>query len=302
MQQKAILYLRHHQIDKQKWDRCIDTAPNGLIYGYSLYLDHMASNWDALVLNNYEAVMPLPWRKKFGVRYIYQPVFTAQLGVFGKNIGKDLVIEFLRSVPRTFRYWDFSLNHHNELTDEFPFHHRVNYVLDVNADYTTLYNNYRQNIKRNIKKSITYKCRIEKDIEVEPITELAKQQSSSATQNDFERFKKLFSHLKEKRLAKTYVVLSDNGQLLASAVFFFSHNRAYYILVGNHPNGRTLGGSHALVDAFIKDHAGQNLLLDFEGSDIRNLAFFYSSFGAVEETYTAVRFNKLPWYLKWLKK
>ena len=91
------------------------------------------------------------------------------------------------------------------------------------------------------------------------------------------------------------------GNLEASCVFLFSHKRAYYILVGNHPNGRTLGASHALIDAFIKDHAGQDLSLDFEGSDIRNLAFFYSSFGAQEEKYAAIKLNRLPWWMKWLK-
>jgi hypothetical protein len=72
--------------------------------------------------------------------------------------------------------------------------------------------------------------------------------------------------------------------------------------VGNHPNGRTLGASHALIDAFIEDHAAQDLLLDFEGSDIRNLAFFYSSFGAVEEKYAAIKLNRLPWWMKWMKR
>ncbi|HET7896231.1 MAG TPA: hypothetical protein VFL47_01130, partial [Flavisolibacter sp.] len=91
-------------------------------------------------------------------------------------------------------------------------------------------------------------------------------------------------------------------ELLASAVFLFSHNRAYYVLVGNHPNGRTLGASHALVDAFIRDHAGMNLLLDFEGSDLRNLAFFYSSFGARQESYQAIKLNRLPWWIRWMKK
>ena len=103
-------------------------------------------------------------------------------------------------------------------------------------------------------------------------------------------------------LLKTYGIYSKTGQLIASAIFTFSHARAYYILVGNHPNGRTLGASHALIDAFIQDHAGQNLLLDFEGSDLRNLAFFYSSFGAVEENYLSIRENRLPWYLKWMKR
>jgi hypothetical protein len=101
---------------------------------------------------------------------------------------------------------------------------------------------------------------------------------------------------------KNYGVLSAKGEILASAVFIFSHQRAYYILVGNHPNGRTLGASHALIDAFIHHHASTTLTLDFEGSDIRNLAFFYSSFGAFEEYYPAFRLNRLPFWMKWLKK
>ena len=32
--------------------------------------------WDALVLDDYAAVMPLTWRRKYGTRYLYQPAFT----------------------------------------------------------------------------------------------------------------------------------------------------------------------------------------------------------------------------------
>ena len=103
-------------------------------------------------------------------------------------------------------------------------------------------------------------------------------------------------------MATTYGIVSSENELVASCVLFFSHNRAYYILVGNHSNGRNVGASHALIDAFIKEHAGKNLVLDFEGSDISNLALFYSSFGAVNEVYPALKINRLPFYLKWLKK
>ena len=89
---------------------------------------------------------------------------------------------------------------------------------------------------------------------------------------------------------------------MASAVFLFYGKRASYILVGNHPDGKTAGASHALINAFIRDHAGQDLILDFEGSDISSLAFFYSSFGAVPELYPEIRLNRLPFWMKWIKK
>jgi hypothetical protein len=303
MHHQAINYLPHYQIDKKKWDKCIDTASNGLIYGYSFYLDAMATSWDVLVLNDYEAVMPLPRRKKFGIHYIYQPAFTAQLGVFGNDLNEDTIAAFLKTIPGKFSYCDLSLNHQNLFSiDGFPFQHRMNYVLPLGKGHNILYDRYRQNIKRNIKKAVSYHCTVKKEIDVSSIIELAKQHANSASEEDFNRFKTLYSILKEKGLAKTYGVFSDRDQLLASAVYFFSHKRAYYILVGNHPNGRTLGASHLLIDAFIEDHSGKNITLDFEGSDLRNLAFFYSSFGATEEKYPALHLNRLPWYLKWLKK
>jgi hypothetical protein len=301
-----IQYLRQHEIDKTKWDDCIRRSTNGLIYGYSFYLDQMSQHWDAMVVNDYEAVMPLTWNSKYGVSYLYQPFLTAQLGLFGNNITDDLLQKVLKNIPSKFRYWDFSLNHANVFPlIEFSLYQRTNYVLPLDKPYTELSGAYRENIQRNIRRAEQSGCKPVKDFDVEKVIVLALEQMRGYTKESAEnvdRFRKLYSYLHAAKQATTYGILSSTGQLIASCVFLFSHNRAYYILVGNHADGRTLGASHALIDSFIKDHAGKNLFLDFEGSDIRNLAFFYSSFGATEEKYAGIRLNRLPFYLKWLKK
>lgn len=300
--QPPIRYVQRDAIKVDAWDNSIRQADNGLIYGYSFYLDAMAGNWDALVWEDYAFVMPLPWRQKWGIRYLYQPFLTAQLGVFGTGLTPEIVAAFLAAIPAKFRYWDFSLNHHNLFPlQDFVLHQRMNYVLPLNTPYEDLVKAYRDNIRRNIRKSSQYGNSVVKDVAVEEVITLTQYQPATIDESDFASFKKLFHYLAARQEAKTYGIVSARGELLASAVFLFSHNRAYYILVGNHPNGRTLGASHALIDAFIQDHAGQELLLDFEGSDIRNLAFFYSSFGAKEERYAAILLNRLPWWLRWLK-
>ena len=60
-----IHYLRRYEIDTKKWDQCIIESDNGLIYAHAFYLDHMAKQWDALVMGNYDAVMPLPFNQKW---------------------------------------------------------------------------------------------------------------------------------------------------------------------------------------------------------------------------------------------
>jgi hypothetical protein len=299
-----IQYLTNKQIDKTKWDKCIADATNGLIYAYSFYLDTMAKHWEALVFNDYEAVMPLTWNKKYNIHYLYQPAFTAQLGVFGNPLVYPLINSFINSIPAKFKLAEINLNTGNLLEHRDEFNLRTNYVLSLSKPYEELAAAYRENHQRNIKKTFQAGCVVKKDIEVEEIIRINKEQVNAGKlpEGDYENFKKLFYLLKQKQHAETYAIVNEQNTTMASCVFFYSHNRAYYILVGNTPDGKPIGASHALIDAFIKDNAGKNLTLDFEGSDIRNLAFFYSGFGAKEELYPFLKINKLPFYLKWLKK
>ena len=301
-----IQYVKQQHIDKVKWDDCIHNAPNGLNYAYSFYLDTMAKNWDALVLTDYEAVMPLTCNSKYGFSYLYQPAFTASLGIFGKNISENIVSDFLKAIPSKFRLIEISLNAGNNFpAASADFFTKVNYTLALDKDYPSIYNAYRDNHKRNITKAMQAGCIVKKDLPVEEIIRINKEQLAHISiekPEDYSNFKKLYELLEKNSKAKSYSITDSHNKLFASAIFFFSHNRAYYIMVGNHPDGKTIGASHALIDAFIKDHAGQNLILDFEGSDIRNLAFFYSGFGAKEEFYPFLKINKLPFFIRWLKR
>jgi len=301
-----ITYVPQVNIDKQKWDQCISSADNGLIYGYSFYLDAMSKNWDALILGDYEMVMPLTWNKKYTIYYLYQPFFCAQLGIFGNEISTKIVKAFFENVPLKFKYWDIYLNKDNVFSvPGYPMYERINYVLPLQNNYEDLAKNIAQSHLRNIKRAQQQGNILKKDIPIVDVIALAKEQTknfSPITENDYENFSKLFELLYKKNMASTYGVYSSQMQLTASCAFFFSNQKAYYILVGNHPNGRTSGASHLMIHEFIKEHAGTNLLLDFEGSNVNSLAFFYKSFGAHLEKYAGIKRNKLSGVTKLFKK
>ncbi len=298
----TIQYLPQQEIDQAKWDDCINRSANGLIYAHSFYLNQMADHWDALVMNDYEMVLPLPWRRKYGIHYLYQPFLVAQLGLFGNGITPGILENFLQAIPGKFRLWEFPLNHGNLFSiNGFDLYARSNYILPLDQSHEVISSNYRENLQRNLRKSVQYGS-FAGEASIEAVTRIVKEFSGEGQTKELDRFTTLYKQLAEKDMAACYGIFSKNNELLASAAFLFSHRRAYYLLVGNHPNGRTLGASHALIDHFIRIHAGKDLVLDFEGSDIRNLAFFYSSFGAKEEKYAAIKRNQLPWYVRWLKK
>src|SRR5215469_3711743 len=186
-----IQYLNHREIERSKWDKCIDEASNGLIYGYSFYLDHIAKHWDALVINDYETVMPLTWNKKFGIYYLYQPAFAANLGVFGKDLTKEIVNEFIQCVPEKFKLIEISLNTGNTIPSLTNFISCANYALSLNNNYENIYRGYRENHQRNIQKALQSGCWVKKNIPVEEVIALNKEQMKNVTSisdDDYDRF------------------------------------------------------------------------------------------------------------------
>lgn len=304
--QFPIRYIQHADLSKTDWDRCISTAANGLVYAYSYYLDAMSPGWDALVLGDYAMVMPLTHKKKWGIAYLYQPFLTAQLGVFGNHLTPAHISAFTGRAAEHFRFIEICLNYGN--TTGIPAGSpglRTNLVLPLSHSYAELAEQYNENTRRNIKKCQQSGTTIRKGTDAEGLISLAVRQMQAQgvkPGHQVQRFRGLYHFLQEKEMATTYGVYDTANQLLSAAAFFFSHQRAYYILVGNNPEARNTGASHALIDAFIRDHAGKQLLLDFEGSDIPSLAQFYRSFGAINQPYPALRINRLPFFLKWLKR
>ncbi len=301
----SVTYIENKNIDRAKWDKCIDNATNGLIYAYTFYLDAMAKHWDGLVMNDYEAVMPVTWNKKYGIYYLYQPFLCASLGVFGNNITSEILLGFLNKISKRFKYWDIYLNAGNNFAAEpYNLYTRTNYILELNKPYAALFNNFRNSYKQLIKKAAINNLLVRKNIDVEEIIRLARKKFNSiskASNSDWQNFQKLYNILLAKKITINYGIFLKE-ELIASGIFLFSNNRAYYVLAGNQMKGRSLGASHLVINTFIQEHADTNMILDFEGSNIPEIAFFFKGFNAQAEEYQGIKHNSLPAILKKIKK
>jgi hypothetical protein len=115
-------YLKRNDIDPVLWNACIESNEYYIPYARFEYLDALCNgSWGALVKGRYEAVFPLPYRKKWGlIPYVYQPVFCQQLGVFG-NPGNLTTNDFIRKDPCLFcsytspntRWFWYTIKQHN---------------------------------------------------------------------------------------------------------------------------------------------------------------------------------------------
>ena len=304
-----ISYLPQANIDKQKWDRCIDAAPNALIYAYSFYLDGMSKNWDALILNDYEIVMPLTWNKKYGVYYLYQPFFTKALGIFG-NISDEIVNVFLHAIPKHFKYLDIDFKEYiinpSKLTlQNLQLKQRDNFLLDLNKKYEEIYGGYKRLAVRMLKKAAAHNVEVLKNRNVTEVIEFYQKYYSKKHPeikfNDYKRLTAACNIASGKTQAATYVA-EINGQVVAVYLVLKDDKFIYSLIGGSNKSGKDCGAFYLLTDAAIKDHAGTNRTFRFEGSDKKGIAFFNMQFNPLPINYYHLTLNKLPWPIKFFKK
>lgn len=301
-----IHYLKYPKIDKIKWDRCIRNSPNGLIYAYSWYLDIACPGWEALVEDDYTSVMPLPMGIKYGFRYTYPPPYIQQLGLFSTlAITEKKVAEFLSCIPAQYKYVEMNLNEQNPLThSSYKITKGVTHLLNLATDYKNIHANYSTQTKRNLKKAQAALLIISKDVTPEKIIELfknnrGKQYSHNPTQ--YSILNNLMQACLERGVGQSWGVYSKENELCAGAFFLQSNGRAIFLFSGANDTAYEAHAMTFLLNKFIEEHSGQNIIFDFEGSLDTQLARFYKGFGSTETYYPKTRKNTLPMPIKLIK-
>ena len=302
---KQLIYLKHSQIDYEKWERCIEEAPNSRVYAAGWYLDRTAVKWDALVWGDYEFVMPLPSRRKFGINYLYQPLYCQQLGIF-PSPPDDISIHFFETARRTFRYSDLQLNASNippKVLEGFRFIPRQNFLLLLDADYEAILAGYSKNTNRNIAKANNNRLNYVEGIPIEEFLEF-KQKNLVAKLNKtgFQKLKSIIAYCHYKEMGEIVGVYSPGNNLCAAVFFCRWKDRLIYMNAASNREGKEIRAMFYLIDRFLENSAGKNLTLDFEGSMIPGVARFFEGFGATPETYYRMLFNRLPGPMKWFKR
>lgn len=303
-----IQYLKHHQIDKAKWDACIGSSRNRMVYAQSWYLDIVIKGWDALVAGNYDAVMPLTIGKKYGINYLYQPFFTQQLGVFSKfEIDKKTMDEFVKAIPAKFRFVEINLNKANNYPIEgFQIRKNVNIELKLDRPYKELSSGFSTNTKRNLKKAIQNDLTVLDNIPPEELIQLFRKNLGQEIKNiktrHYHSLKQIMDKSLQEQNAEIYGVKSADGLLNAGAFFLQSFDSYIFLFSATNDESKENGAMFLIIDQFIKKHAGSSYTLDFEGSNIKSLARFYKGFGAEVFHYPGIKRNNLPGALKLFKK
>jgi hypothetical protein len=302
---QAIRIIPSAHIEPDAWDACINRSANGLIYSRYHYLQHLCHEWYGLVVDDYDMVMALPLRNKWGWRYTYMPAFTQQLGLVGPaNANTDLIAA---NIEAFIRYGSPYLNFGNaNIARQVQAKAMSNYIIALQQPYTAIRAAYKKGVDYSIGKSVKAGATYVPSHNVGEAIQLYRQSHSHkmlhVQAEDYARFEKLCRLLKEQN--NVLVRKVEHPQLgLLSLVLLLKDNKRYYNIINYTTHeGRRLEANYLLYDNLLQELAQQDMLFDFEGSDLPGVKSFYEKFGAINQPYYHWHFNNLPFWLRWLKK
>ena len=232
--------------------------------------------------------MPIPVKKKFGLKYSIQPPLCQQLGIFSsKKTDENIVKNFIDRIP--YSRFRLQLNSGNILQNQ-GLSLRQNYLLDLSQPYANIREKYKTNCQRNIKKAETEILKISKNTSREEYIDVLKENSSNRPIiNLLPRLNRLMDFAEKNTTIEIWNVRDKSGNILSCVFFLYWKNRVYYMVPVSTPEGKNLQSMSFLIDQLIQFHASSNLILDFEGSSIPNIARFYEGFGANPEHYPVIK-------------
>jgi hypothetical protein len=295
-----ILHVTRDDLDVKKWNEAILRSEFPLVFAQAFYLDATSPGWSALVANDYQAVMPVTAKKKYGIRYVIQPPFTSQLGLFGPEAGSK-VKAFLSALEKEYKYIDIELNASN--SEQLPgAKNKRTFVIRFKSDFS-----YNSNTRRNIAKASKLGLKVE-EIQGARATGLSKKHIHPFLKNKLEIkpahirfFEKLIENSLEQDHLRTFAV-RDEGQKLCALAHYISNGRHALYLKGTNTD-RNSGSMHLLMHHAVEFFREKKVeLFDFGGGQNDSLAQFYQGFGAKELNYKIFRVNRLPGVIRWLKR
>ena len=301
-----IKYLKNSEINFVRWDNCINNAINGNIFSYSWYLNILCENWDALVLGDYEYVMPILHKIEYKKSIIFSSKLGNRLGIFSNSIlTEKIVTEFIDKIPNTFSLVHILLNKFNKLTSKSSTYKKT-YELDLIQTYAKISEKFSNQFQKNIHIAVSNRIKIIKGLMPNELINFAQRKNSITNPNlknsDFQKLRMIIAYGLRYNLGEIYGVYSAENNLCAAAFFLKSKRKIHLIYNAIDKQAINTCALYYLIDKFIETHAEKNLTLNIENIIINNDLDFFTGAGAHEYKYKSYSVNHLPWYYKFLIK
>lgn len=298
--------LRRSQLDTRAYDACVDASPHGMIYGLSWWLDVVSPDWDCLVWfenETYAAVLPVPVRQKYGIRFVHQPLFCQFLGVYGA-VSDETAASFLPELVRRYRFVASLSLSYPPMPEVWPsgtVTPFVTHLLSLDRSYEDIRGGYNQNRKRNLQQSLKGNWQRIKGQEIKTLCRVFEENQAEKLKGDmapdtYPLLEALFSEAEKHRMSDLWYVQQD-GKTEAGGWVLRRKGRLVYLFNAATAKGNAEHGRTYLIDFILREEAGSGGIFDFESAPVEKVSGFYASFGSQPSPYYSLRSNRLPGWM-----
>lgn len=288
--------LKYNEIDFEKYSQCLENSEQRKYSATRDFLDITAKGqWEILVYKDYEAVMPIPFVRKYGVKIVHNPKLCQQLGVFSKKDDLQLNIQFLNYLEDNYLIRIYSFNDGNELSD--GFRTKKNFLI-YPEPYEKVSARYSPKRKRKLRldqevldhseiKEVSFQ-------EVKPFIEA--NIIGLGKETDLSDFLEIFKTSYHKNYLK-FLAFYYHGKII-NVIATYS-DCATVALLGTFSDKEyvKLSGASVLIDTRIKEIIETNTF-DFEGGDIPNIEEFFRGFRPELKPYGIIERTKKELFKK----
>lgn len=304
MSKDKLVLLEREDIDDKLWNGCVHFAINALPFGYTWYLDNVAEHWKGLVWGDYQAVMPLVYKKKLGSWTIYQPELTRQLGLFSMNPpAPALMKKFVAAIPDEVKAVTMNLNALNSIDLEgYTTTEKSYYVIDMEPLHDDQVEKYSPELTEKLKVAYNAGLNIQTSLKPEPVVKLFEEQQKRhgaiVPEANRHALHRLIYKAEHYNVGGSVGVYKDE-ELVAAAAFIYGQRITLLIVAGATKNGEELNALELLVDHVVRTSAGAKRVLDLgaysPGLDMNSFAEQYNAHAV---PYWQMTRKNIPWYLK----
>jgi hypothetical protein len=284
--------LNRNQIDDSKWNLTIRQAVNSLPYAYTWYLDALCTKWIGLIVGEYEFVMPLAVGRKWGLLYVYQPLFCQQLGVFYRRHSDTIIELMIHTALKKFIFVNLNLNFDNAVKNPIRgLSKKKNLTLKLTDKHSDIQKSYTDNTLRNIKKAqkAGLTCELADNKSMEGFTDFYVQHTAvrdtTFKPSHIKALQRLVHQFLIHSCGRLFLARTAEGEICAGVIVIETDSRIIHLLPAADDTARQHGGMQFLVDGVLCHYAQSGKIYDFEGSSVESIARFYEGFGGVRESF-----------------
>lgn len=286
--------VKRKDLDIEKYSNALNTSINYRVYAEHWYLDVLTDEkWECLVYGDYEVIMPIPLQYKLGVKFVLQPIYCQQLGVFYKEpISEELFKHFKEKLYK-YRVRVYHFNEENVSKFEIKGASRVNHLLDLNHDFSEIFKNFERDRKKDFRRNEKLNLKIIEELNIDEFFEIYKleyKELGKVAKED--RIRLVIEKLMEKNQFRAFTLKNAENKTIAISFFIISKHRMILLYSVRNKSIETKGAFAYLMSSIIEKFSKKNLILDFEGSNLKGIADFNESFGAKKHYY--ISYSNLP--------